>query len=206
MMKSLLKRVVFGSTTLGILATSFSVLAIPSHDPNAYDGGNVWWLTAYEDDSSNHGWKENRAVCFDPWYPLDMHAEYKRWQDVWSYPNFYLLSRIRGARQEGDQIFMVGDNQSADPMWRDSRQWEMTNSIKGYGHLQRWSETSESMWYNIELRRIKDKMCNCDSLASYFSTIDIHIDNSGTLEQLLSTHPACSSDEAEPAPSEEVAK
>jgi hypothetical protein len=208
MMKSLLKRVLFGSTTLGILATSFSALADIPH-PNAYDEGNVWWLDAYYDDSSNHQLAEYRVICFGPWSEVGTQVEYKWWRDVvWPpSPHFDLLF-IGRARQEGDQIFMVGDGYNGDRGWHDSRQWEMTSLRRGYGHLQRWNEASgEHAWYNIELTRFRWR-CDCDRLASDLSTVaaDINIDNADTFEKLLSTQPACSSDEAESAPPEEVAK
>ena len=184
MMKSLLKRVVFGSMTLGILATSFSVLAMPPHYPNAHDGGNVWWLNAY-DDSGKHQWVESRAICFGPWSSLDMHAEYEYWIDVW--PSIFL--GVAGARQEGDQILMVGNGYSPDEdsRWHTSRQWEITSQDKGYGHLQSWHQTTgEHKWYNIELERLPF-MCDCHGLASYLSTVDTHIDNADTFERLLLT-------------------
>ncbi|NJO16326.1 MAG: hypothetical protein HC877_11435 [Thioploca sp.] len=158
---------------------------------------------AYDDDLKNHEWRENRVICFDPWNSLDMHAEYSYWQDVWSYPNFspfnFLFSKEKGARQEGDQIFMVGNH--CDPAgpadcrvadWHDSRQWEMTSLMKGHGHLQRWaSEFGESkVWANIELERIQQE-CDCGELASYFSSVDIRIDNARNLEEILSTRPEC---------------
>ena len=207
-MKSLLKSVLFGSTALGMLATSFSALAMPPHYPDAYDYGNVWWLMAYDDDSNAHNWVENRVICFDPWNPLDMHAEYSYWRDVWSYPNFSpfdILFSEEKARQEGDQIFMVGDGYYCNPTgtadcryhdWHDSRQWEMTSLIKGHGHLQRWNENNsgEKVWANIELERIPlqdAKECDCKGLTSYFSSVDINIDNAETLGNILSTRPEC---------------
>jgi hypothetical protein len=203
-MKFSLKPVLFGSTALGMVAISFSALAMPPHEPNAYDWGNVWWLEAYDDNSNTHNSVETRVVCFGPWNALNMHAEYEYWEDVWSSNlNLLLFDEKRGARQEGDQIFMVGDACDAIGFdclkdWHDSRQWEITSWRKGHGHLQRWHETSgKHAWYNIELTRIPF-ICDSHKLTSYLSTVDIYIDNAETLEMLLSSIPECKPTDTKP--------
>lgn len=112
-----------------------SAQATPQHFP-AVDQvavpGTLYSITFYDDTSNGHSQWATQNICFVQgpvqgsnttglWYS----TTYNRWIGLW--------------RQEGDQIFMIGD------FWKgqgkDSMQWELvTTKDEGFGHWQEWVE------------------------------------------------------------------
>jgi len=74
--------------------------AAPS--PNVYDGGNRWFITAYDDASPGHLRWATQGICFLPYTATGTHIRGVWYSDT--FPNW------RGRySQEGDRILMHGD-------------------------------------------------------------------------------------------------
>ncbi|MCP4493533.1 MAG: hypothetical protein GY820_40450 [Gammaproteobacteria bacterium] len=88
---------------LSFLVTS--TFAYPRHDPNVYDGGNLWTITFHNDDSVAHTQWATQRICFLPYTaPGAGQTQIKgRWYST-SYPNWH-----GHYRQEGDSVKMVGN-------------------------------------------------------------------------------------------------
>lgn len=103
----------------------------PAVDPVAA-GGTLYSITFYDDTANNHTQWATQNICFVQgpvqgsnttglWYS----TTYNRWIGLW--------------RQEGDQIFMIGD------FWtgrgKDAMQVELvTTKDEGFGHWNEWVE------------------------------------------------------------------
>ncbi len=109
--------------------------AMPQHLP-AVDPvlapGTLYSITFYDDTSTGHAQWATQNICFVQgpvqgsnttglWYS----TTYNRWIGLW--------------RQEGDQIFMIGDFWKG--VGKDSMQWELvTTKDEGFGHWNEWVE------------------------------------------------------------------
>lgn len=119
-----------------LAAASLSAYAVPPHSPYVAQGSTsmLWSITFYDDTSNVHSQWATQNICFIPtgvqgsnavgiWYS----TTYQRWLGRW--------------RQEGDQIFMIGN------FWtdrgNDAMQWEITVANKeGFGNWEEWVDDS----------------------------------------------------------------
>jgi hypothetical protein len=127
--KQLLTWLAVAGATVGVAQ------ATPQHFPavdQVVAPGTLYSITFYDDTSSVHSQWATQNICFVQgpvqgsnttglWYS----TTYNRWIGLW--------------RQEGDQIFMIGD------FWtgrgKDAMQWELvTTKDEGFGHWNEWVE------------------------------------------------------------------
>ena len=127
--KQLLATLALAGATVGVAQATPQ--HFPAVDPVAVPG-TLYSITFYDDTASTHTQWATQNVCFVQgpvqgsnttglWYS----TTYNRWIGLW--------------RQEGDQIFMIGD------FWKgqgkDSMQWELvTTKDEGFGHWNEWVE------------------------------------------------------------------
>ncbi len=131
-------------TMIGLLVLSATVFAVPPHQPKVlapptptHPNGapEMWKMEAFADDDPNHPGGFVLEICFYYKPPVGTHDAYL-WQAVM--PGMTLGGE---ARQEGDQIFMVGGggNPPVPPTVFTSMQWEIVSKDLGAGHGQYWT-------------------------------------------------------------------
>lgn len=127
--KQILSWLAVAGATIGVAQ------ATPQHFP-AVDQvaapGTLYSITFYDDTANTHNQWATQNICFVQgpvqgsnttglWYS----TTYNRWIGLW--------------RQEGDQIFMIGDFWSG--RGKDAMQWELvTTKDEGFGHWNEWVE------------------------------------------------------------------
>lgn len=87
------------------LTLSATAMASPTYEPNVVKGGNLWTITAHDDDSVSHTQFATQRICFMPFStPATGRTQLRgRWYST-SYPNWH-----GHYRQEGDSVKMVGN-------------------------------------------------------------------------------------------------
>lgn len=121
--------------------------------PNVFDGGNLWYITFYDDTSPVHQQWATQVICFSPYVTVGTTI-----QGFWfslSFPNWngrYM--------QEGDEVRMTGDY--AADIGHDSMEFRHTESDQnhmgeGQGTWDEWREDGGFGkiigWGNTRLRR-----------------------------------------------------
>lgn len=88
-----------------LLSVSATAMAYPKHDPNVYDGGNLWTITFYNDNSVNHDQWATQRICFLPYTSPAANQTHiaGRWYST-TYPNWNGVYQ-----QEGDSVKMLGN-------------------------------------------------------------------------------------------------
>ena len=105
-------RIIKNISHFGITLVLMAVLVVSDvyaqPEPNVFDGGNLWSITFYDDDSSNHqGGGTTQRICFSN-YNLTGTGIQGRWYST-TYPNWY-----GQYRQEGDSVVMTGNFWNGD--------------------------------------------------------------------------------------------
>jgi hypothetical protein len=111
--------------------------AYPRHDPNVYDLGNLWSITAYNDDSIGHTQWATQRICFNKYYVSVTHIR-GTWYST-TYPNWH-----GHWAQEGDSVKMVGNfwqGRGNDGITFDI----VTSSTRniGAGHWHEWGDNGQ---------------------------------------------------------------
>jgi hypothetical protein len=121
--------------------------------PNVVDGGNLWYITAYDDTSSVHSQWATQGICFIPYSQKGTHI-----QGLWystTFPNW------RGRySQEGDRLLMHGEY--AENVGNDAMVIELfagtTPRDEGAGQWLEWRDTGPHgrtiVFGNCRLRRV----------------------------------------------------
>lgn len=120
---------------------SAAALSYPRHDPNVFDGGNLWTITYYHDTSTVHSQWATQRICFLPYAAPGVGQTniYGRWYST-SYPNWH-----GHYQQEGDTVKMVGN--FWDGRGNDSMLWDIVTSSRaniGAGHWLEWGDNGMS--------------------------------------------------------------
>lgn len=125
-------KIINGKLAVGMLC--LSAAATVNADPNVFQGGNLWSITAYDDSSVAHTQWATQGICFLPPVAVGTHMRghwysttFPDWNGVYS--------------QEGDQVFMHGDY--AKDVGHDGIKFEIvTNSPRNVaaGHWFEWRE------------------------------------------------------------------
>jgi hypothetical protein len=91
-----------GLTLFMVIAVSAGQAAAQVPKPNAFDGGNRWLITAFDDSSSVHQQWATQGICFLPYAVSGTHIRGVWYSDT--FPNW------RGRySQEGDNLLMHGN-------------------------------------------------------------------------------------------------
>lgn len=82
-----------------------NVMAYPNHDPNVYDGGNLWSITFHNDDSVTHTQWATQRICFMPYTSPTLGRTHLRgrWYST-TFPDWN-----GHYSQEGDSVKLVGN-------------------------------------------------------------------------------------------------
>lgn len=117
-----------------LLSLSYTAQSYPRHDPNVFDGGNLWSITFYNDSATTHTQWATQHICFLPYSVVGTHIRGK-WYST-SYPNWH-----GHYSQEGDSVKMVGNfwnGRGNDGMSFDI----VTNSRRNMaaGHWTEWGD------------------------------------------------------------------
>lgn len=108
--------------------------AIAAPQPNTYDGGNRWLVTAHEDSSPTHTQLATQGICFLPYSTVGTHIRGRWYSDT--FPDWNGIYT-----QEGDQVFLHGDY--ASDVGHDGLQFEIVTASaqnQGFGHWAEWRE------------------------------------------------------------------
>jgi len=133
------------------MMASYNVLAHPP-TPNIEDGGNLWEITGYYDNSSDHTQTAMQHICFSP-YSVNGTQIWGSW-----YSTSYAGWDGRYA-QEGDQLFLFGDFSS--DTGHDGMELNIVGSSPdniATGHWREWFEDgaygSSQVFVNAKMKRI----------------------------------------------------
>jgi hypothetical protein len=129
----MLKNTIHAFRATALLALAFTgtaaAQALPS--PQLVNGGNLWTITAYADDSGVHTPLATQSICFEFAGVVGTHVRY-RWRST-TFPDWN-----GRATQEGDQVFMHGDY--AKDVGHDGMEWSIVSNKTGAGHWFEWRE------------------------------------------------------------------
>ncbi|MGD8569059.1 MAG: hypothetical protein PVJ39_13305 [Gammaproteobacteria bacterium] len=119
-----------------MLATGLMATAAFAHppQPNVFDDGNYWKITAYDDSSPGHTQLASQGICFQPYAVVGTQI-----RGVW-YSDTFPDWNGRYA-QEGDQVFLHGDY--AKDVGHDGMQFEIVTRSRdnlAAGHWKEWRE------------------------------------------------------------------
>ncbi len=117
-----------------VVFTAGTTAALATPEPNVFDGGNRWLVTAYDDSSAVHQQLATQGICFYPYAATGTHIR-GRWVSD-TFPDWNGIYS-----QEGDQVFMHGDY--AHDVGHDGMSWEivtMSRQNGGAGHWFEWRE------------------------------------------------------------------
>jgi hypothetical protein len=131
-------------------------LATPPQ-PNVFDGGNRWDITAFDDSSPSHTQLATQGVCFLPYVPTGTGVSGK-WYSV-TFPNWHGLYY-----QEGDRVTMTGDY--AQNVGHDGIEFDIAGvspTSLSTGHWKEWRENAGYGfiigWANARLVRVARTRC-----------------------------------------------
>ncbi|MGD8572710.1 MAG: hypothetical protein PVH98_09620 [Gammaproteobacteria bacterium] len=119
--------------TLAMALTGTTALAHPP-EPNVFDDGNYWKVTAYDDSSPVHTQWATQGICFQPYAVVGTQIRGTWYSDT--FPDWN--GRYT---QEGDQIFMHGDY--AKDVGHDGMAFEIVTRSRdnlAAGHWKEWRE------------------------------------------------------------------
>jgi len=134
--------------------------AVPPHQPNLLDGGNLWLMNAYDDTHPQHKQIFREEICFRLIGNVGTHTRYA-WQSL-TYPAFKGI-----ASQEGDHFVMHGDytvqgNASFHDAWLLDLTTESNRDIAA-GHWTMWREDGNfgftQYTANVTLERQPNSQC-----------------------------------------------
>jgi hypothetical protein len=159
-MKPSLSSLAIAAAIIAAAAAVGPAQAVPQHlpavDPLNVNLSTLYTITFYDDTSFTHTQWATQNICFVQgpivgsnttgwwWSP-----SYQNWIGLW--------------RQEGDQIFMIGD------FWggpgNDAMQIELvTNRDEGFGHWEEWVENGSFGWWPAKGNTRVAKIGTCSPL------------------------------------------
>lgn len=121
------------SLTLVLCLTGTTAFAHPPQ-PNVFDDGNYWKITAYDDSSPAHTQWASQGICFQPYAVVGTQVRGAWYSDT--FPDW----NGRYA-QEGDKLFMHGDY--AKDVGHDGMEFEIVTQSRenlAAGHWKEWRE------------------------------------------------------------------
>lgn len=137
-----------------------AALAVPPHQPNLTDGGNLWLMNAYDDTHPGHRQVFREEICFKYVGNVGTHMRYV-WQSL-TYPPYKGV-----ASQEGDHVVMHGDySPQGTATYHDAWLFDLvteSNKDLGAGHWTMWRSDgafgSTYLVTNVTLTRQADSQC-----------------------------------------------
>lgn len=148
------------TVVLSGLLVAPALLAVPPHQPNLTDGGNLWLMNAYDDTDPKHRHIFREEICFRLIGNVGTHTRYA-WQSL-TYPAFKGI-----ASQEGDQVVMHGDyTVQGNAIYHDAWQFDLVteyNKDLAAGHWTMWKHDgafgTTAYTANVTLNRQADSQC-----------------------------------------------
>lgn len=135
--KSICVRRVSLSAGLCALMTLFSVssaFAVPPYHVDLVNGGNKWFIDAYDDTDPDHVALATPGICFEYAGVVGSHQQYTWYSDTF-------LGWRGTASQEGDQVFMYGRYANGDGHDAIQIRFIIDSPRNGaVGHWQEWRE------------------------------------------------------------------
>ena len=148
------------ATAMTLIFVTATASAVPPHEPNLVDGGNLWLMNAYDDTHPQHKQIFREEICFKFVGNVGTHTRYA-WQSL-TYPAFKGM-----ASQEGDHFVMYGDFSSqGNGVYHDA--WLLELTTESYrdlaaGHWTMWREDGNygTPLYvaNVTLERQANSQC-----------------------------------------------
>jgi hypothetical protein len=141
------------------------VLALPAsaqapYSPNLVDGGNKWFIDAYNDTDPDHIALATPGICFEYAGVVGTHQQYTWYSDTF-------LGWRGTASQEGDQVFMHGVY--ANGQGRDAIQVRIIIDAPRHGSVGHWQEWRDNGAYGKTVGFANARMIrngNCTMTAS----------------------------------------
>jgi hypothetical protein len=153
------------ATCASLLASAMLVLALPAsaqapYSPNLVDGGNKWFIDAYNDTDPDHVALATPGICFEYAGVVGTHQQYTWYSDTF-------LGWQGTASQEGDQVFMHGVY--ANGQGRDAIQVRIIIDAPRHGSVGHWQEWRDNGAYGKTVGFANARMIrngNCTMTAS----------------------------------------
>lgn len=158
-------RRIAAATFASLMASAVFVLALPAsaqppYSPNLVDGGNKWFIDAYNDTDPDHVALATPGICFEYAGVVGTHQQYTWYSDTF-------LGWQGTASQEADQVFMHGVYANGEG--HDAIQVRIIIDAPRHGSVGHWQEWRDNGAYGKTVGFANARMIrngNCTMTAS----------------------------------------